>query len=173
QVSARAVDRNSAFSLGVHSGSYVSGYENGEGYSDFGLGLSLGYRPVETLGLELSWEHHSETFDTTTERIAEPLQASVELYAFPWARVSPYVLGGLTWTSRSVRDSWSDGQTQRITDVEDTLFGPHAGLGLEFAIGEQASLEMEGRLVNYLNVADTDASLPAAAQGTIGLNMYF
>ncbi|MEL6341783.1 MAG: outer membrane beta-barrel protein [Myxococcota bacterium] len=171
----RKVDRNGDFGFGLRAGTYSSGYEGGGGYGDFGLGLTARFRPVEAVGLEFAYEHHSETFDENTERINNPLQASVQLYAFPWTRVSPYVTAGLTWNNRSVNDDYFDasvGQT-RVAEETGTLFGPHGGLGLELAIGDNAALNIEGRMVGYLNQEPDDLSANTAVQGTMGLNFYF
>jgi hypothetical protein len=165
----RAVDRNRSLSLGMRGGTYASGYERAGGYGDLGLGLALRYRPVEAVGLELSWMHHSDSFDEHSQRDQDPISASVQLFAFPWTRVSPYALVGLTVTPRSVEDSLGAYEYQAF----DALAGPHAGLGLEFAVGEKASLNFEGRVVSYIDRQEDDIALPGAVQGTMGLNFYF
>jgi len=169
----RAVDRNGDFSLGIIGGSYVSGYETGGGFGDMGLGITAEYRPLEAIGLELSTTLHDESWDDDTQRINRPTQASVNLYAFPWTRVSPYVTTGLTWNKRSVQDTFFDGLSDTTVVAEDTLFGPHAGLGIEFALGENASINFDGTYTGFLNISDNDPTLPVAVQGTMGLNVYF
>lgn len=171
----RKVDRNGDFGFGLRMGSYSSGYEGGGGYGDFGVGFTARFRPVESVGLEFAYEHHSETFDEQTERINNPMQASVQLYAFPWTRVSPYVSTGLTWNNRSVSDDYFDSNAgeMRVAQANDTLFGPHAGLGIEFAIGQSAALNFEGRAIGYLNQGEEDLSASTAVQGIMGLNFYF
>lgn len=172
--SQRAVDRNGDLAVGIRAGSYHSAYDNGYGaFGDFGMGIGLRYRPVESLGLELGWQYHDETFSSDTERITRPLQASVQLFAFPWTRVSPYFTAGLTWTGRSYSDTYYDGFTYKREVQDSTLFGPHAGIGLEFAVGENVAIDLEGRTIGYLNVDDEDNSLNGALQGTMGLNFYF
>ena len=171
----RAVNRNGDFGFGLRAGSYMSGYDNGGGYGDMGLGINAEFRPVEAIGLAASWDHYNQSWEDGTQRINNPLQASVNLYAFPWSRVSPYGTVGLTWNSRQINDTYTDdftGQTT-VATVEDTLFGPHAGLGMQFAIGDNAALNFEGRFVNYLGVEVDDPSVPNAVQGSMGLNFYF
>lgn len=171
----RAVNRNGDFGIGMRAGSYMTGYENGGGYGDMGLGLTARFRPVESIGLEVSYDHHSQSWDDGSERINNPLQASVNVYAFPWTRVSPYMTAGLTWNNRQINDDYYDDASMEYTVVsqQDTLFGPHAGLGMEFAIGDSAALNFEGRYISYLNQDDTDISAPNAVQGTMGLSFYF
>jgi hypothetical protein len=169
----RAIDRNGDVSLGVRGGSYMSGYDDGGGYGDMGLGAAVRYRPAEAVGLELSWQHHSQTWSDSSERTSDPISASVELFAFPWSRVSPYVLTGVTWNPRSVSDTYSDGWNLQHVEAADTLFGPHAGLGLELAVGKNVSVNFEGKATGYLNVAEGDATAPGAMAGTMGLNFYF
>ena len=171
----RAIDRNGDFAIGLRGGTYGTEYLGGGGYSDAGIGLTARFRPVEAVGLEVAYEHHSQNFEEDTERINNPLQTSVQVYAFPWTRVSPYATLGLTWNSRSLTDSYYNIETfsYDVAEAEDTLFGPHAGLGLELALGENAALNFEGRYINYLNVEADDVSAPAAVQGTAGVNFYF
>lgn len=169
----RAIDRSNSFGVGLSSGSYNSGYKAGGGYGDMGIGLTATYRPVEAVGFELAWTHYDQSWDETSERIHEPVQASVNLYAFPWTRVSPYVTLGLTQTGRDVEDTWFDGYSQTTTTTEQTVFGPHAGLGLEFALGSTAAFDLEARHISYLDVEKGDPSARTALQGTMGLKFYF
>ena len=169
----RAVDREGDFGIGLIGGSYMSGYDMGGGYGDMGLGLSAKLRPVESLGLELSYAVHDQSFEDDTERINRPLQASAQLYAFPWTRVSPYFTAGLTWNNRTINDTFYDGLVTREVTAEDTLFGPHAGLGVEFAVGENAAINFEGRYIGFVDVDLDDPSAPSAMQGNMGLSFYF
>jgi opacity protein-like surface antigen len=169
----RAIDRNGDFSLGLQAGSYISGYRDGGDYSDLGFGLSVGYRPVETLGLQLDHNIHDNTFDEQSERSQATTSASMNIYAFPWTRVSPYATLGATWTERDIADTYSDGLVNQVVVAQDTLFGPHAGLGMEFAFGQNAGLNVEAKYVSYLDVGGEDKSLENAIQTNVGLKMYF
>ena len=172
--SLRAVDRNGDLGIGIRSGTYMSSYYDGYGaFGDFGMGFALRYRPVESLGLEAAYQYHNESWNDESERTSQPFSTSVQLYAFPWTRVSPYLTAGLTWTARNYSDTFHNGISYDQVYRQDTLFGPHGGLGLEFAVGQSASINVEGRYVGYVNVADNDPSTPGALQGTAGLNFYF
>ncbi len=169
----RAVDRNNSFSVGLRGGSYVSGYTDGGGYGDMGLGLSLAYRPVEAVGFDLTWMHHSDSWDENTERAQDPISASIELFAFPWTRVSPYGFVGLTVTPRAADDVYPTRTGETIYKANDALFGPHAGLGIEFALGSSAALSFDGRYIGYVDRQEGDTAAPGALQGQMGLNFYF
>lgn len=165
----RKVDRSRTFALGVRGGSYMGGYDNGAVFGDAGLGLAARYRPTEALGLELSWQNHDQTWSSDTERTYQPLQASVELFAWPWTKVNPYVLAGVTVTGRDVADDV--GGTTVTTN--DALWGPHAGVGLELGVGKKASVNFDVRWVGYLNKDAADLTTPGAALGNMGVNFYF
>jgi opacity protein-like surface antigen len=172
----RAVDRNGDLGIGVTAGSYMSTYRYGEGsYGDFGLGLNLTWRPHEAIGFEGAWNHHSDTWeeDVYSERASDVFAGSMKMYAMPWTRVSPYLSVGATWTQREYEDTYFDGYSTQIESVDDTLWGPHAGLGVEFAIGKSAALDFEGRFIGYVNKLPEDPAAPFAGQFTSGLKLYF
>jgi opacity protein-like surface antigen len=170
----RSVDRSRSFSVGLRGGSYLSGYHEGPGFGDFGMGVAARYRAAEALGFEVAWLYHDNTWTRETERISQPLSASVELFAFPWTRFNPYVFTGVTWTSRNYHDQIGVGPNAGMTvDVEDSLFGPHGGLGLEFGVGQNASVNLETRFIGYLNKEETDISRAGALQANLGFNFYF
>ncbi len=169
----RKVDRNGDFGVGITTGTYLSGYDEGGDFSDFGLGVSASFRPVETVGLELGYSYHNDTFDSTSERTTSLIQPSVNVYAFPWTRVSPYASLGLTWASRSYEDTWSDGFTQQTETVSSTAFGPSLGAGIEFNLAEAASLDLEAKYNGFVNVGADDPNVPGALQAGAGLTFYF
>ncbi|MES2644156.1 MAG: hypothetical protein V4850_32020 [Myxococcota bacterium] len=166
----RKVERARTFAVGIRGGSYMGGYNvGGGGFGDAGLGIAARYRPVESVGLEVSWMHHDQTWDDGSERVYQPLQASVQLFGMPWTKVNPYVLAGVTITGRSVQDNLG------FTTVSEdsTLWGPHAGLGLELGLGKKASVNFDVRYAGYLNKPENDLTVPGAVQGNMGLNFYF
>jgi hypothetical protein len=169
----RKVDRAHTWAVGIRGGSYMSGYERGPGYGDFGLGFSGRYRATESLGFELAWAHHNQTWTDDTERWSEPLSASVQLFAFPWTRFNPYMSAGITWTDRSYRDMYENRYGTQIVSEDSLIFGPHGGLGLEFGVGDRASINLEGRVIGYLNIDEDDKAVPSALQTTAGVNFYF
>ena len=169
----RTIDRAHKWAVGLRGGSYVSGYEHGPGFGDFGLGLSGRYRASDPLGFELAWAHHDQTWTENTERWSEPFAASVQLFAWPWTRFNPYVSAGITWTQRSYRDSYEDRYGTHKVSEDHVLFGPHGGLGLELGLGANASVNVEGRVIGYLNIEEDDRAVPSAVQTTAGVNLYF
>ena len=151
----------------------MGGYDAGPGFGDFGLGLAARYRAAEALGFEIAWQHHDQTWSPESERVNQPLSASVELFGFPWAKVNPYVLAGVTWTNRVYNDEYFDGFSTVYVCTEDALFGPHGGLGIELAVGKKASVNFEARAIGYVNKPVEDPTIPAALQGNMGFNFYF
>ena len=169
RVPRRDVERSGKFSLGVRGASYLSGFDGGGNYGDAGLGLAARYRPVDALGVEVQWTYHDATWSQDTARIQQPLAISAELFAFPWSRVNPYVLAGITLTDRNIDQPLVGG----TFEAEDSLWGPHAGLGLEFGIGKSASLNLDARFIGYVNKGVDDPSRAGAVQANAGLNFYF
>lgn len=165
----RKVNHEGQFSLGVRAGSYLSGYTNKATYGDFGLGIAGRYRPVEPLGLELQWNYHDYMWSEGTPRIQQPLSASVELFMFPWSRVNPYALAGLTLTSRNIQDDIGS----KVVDSHQAFFGPHGGVGLELGLSKKTSVNFDARWIGYLNLGEGDSAYPGAAQANMGLNFYF
>lgn len=165
----RSLDRAESLAVGIRTGALYGGYDTGTAYGDLGLGLTARYRPVESLGLEASISRFDQTFDEYSERTQTVSQASVQLFAFPWSRVSPYVMGGLTYNSRDIADCMED----VTVEANDALYGPHAGAGLEIALGDSLALDLEGRYTAYLNVSPDDLTVPAAFQTTAGLVYHF
>lgn len=169
----RFVERANTFAIGAKGGSLWSGYFDANAYADIGVGLNGRYRPAESVGLDLSVMHHDQTWSPNSERSQTQFQGSVELFAYPWTRVSPYVLGGLTYTTRDIEDEIFQGGGLNTVDTSQSLFGPHAGLGVEFALGKSVALDIEARYTGYLNRQATDASLPGALSTTAGLMFHF
>jgi len=168
----RAIDRNGAFSIGMTGGTYASGYDLGGEFSDFGMGVNARFRPVEGLGFEVAYSTHDDTFDSDTERTTKMLSPSVQVFLAPWTRFSPYASLGLTWTERSYNDTWTDGFDQHHTSTTDGSFGPHVGVGLELALGQNAAINFEARALGYLDTQE-DGTVPGAVQTTVGANWYF
>jgi len=168
----RSLDRTNQVSVGFRTGSYVSGYDDGTTFSDFGLGIQGSWRATESLALEMAYTYHDDSFDEFTERQTALIQPSVELHAFPWSRFSPYVSAGLTWAKRSYDDTYFDGLQSRTAFVQETASGPHAGLGVELGFGDRAALDLEAQYIGFLNTGD-DMGANGGLQGTAGFNFYF
>ena len=123
----RAVDREGKFSLGLRGGSYLSGFHDGSSYGDAGLGLAARYRPIDPLGFEVQWMYNDATWSKDSARIQQPLTVSAELFAFPWTKVNPYVLAGVTFTDRNIDQPLASGASFAS---EDALWGPTGGVGM-------------------------------------------
>ena len=164
----RAVDRSSSFSVGLRGGSYQGRGLDGQRHADNGLGVAARYRFVESLGVEVAWARHLDSWETDSTRTTEPLAVSGQLFAFPWSRVSPYLSAGYTWTDRS----------SSLQGASDRVKGPHGGLGLELAIGDSAAIGVEGRYSHYgqlesIENISNSYKRAGALQGTLGMNFYF
>jgi opacity protein-like surface antigen len=168
----RKIDRDGAFSVGLTTGSYASGYDLGGEFSDFGLGVTTRFRPVEGLGFELAYSVHDETFDGDTQRTTTMLAPSVQVFAAPWSRISPYATVGVTFAERAYDDVWTDGFEEYTTQLNDSSFGPHVGIGLEFALGQNAAINFEARAIGYLDNQE-GGTIPGAVQSTFGVQWYF
>lgn len=169
QAPKKEIDHAGKFSFGIRGGSYLSGYDGGASYGDAGLGLAARYRIADPVGLEVQWTYHDQSWSAETERIQQPISTSLELFAFPWTRVNPYLLGGVTVTPRNVYDNYQDG----VAETEKTLWGPHVGLGLEVNLTKEVSINADARYIGYIGREDRDPSVPAAFQGNLGVNFYF
>lgn len=169
----RAVDRKNNVALGVTMGSMLSGYREGSVYGDFGMGVVGRYRPIEFLGLELGLSHHNQNFSNTTERSQTLVQGSAQLFLFPWGRVQPFATVGVTYNQRALNDQVILDGDEALVQTKGALFGPHAGVGLEFAIGQHVAIDIEARYTAYVNKQRDDVSLPGSLQTTGGLLFYF
>ena len=154
--------------FGVQAGSYMSGYATGAKYGDGGVGITARYRADEALGLEVSWMQHDPSWTPDSERVQRPLSVSVQTYAVPWTKVSPYLEAGLTFTGRSVNDNVGG----ELVEANNTLWGPNLGLGVEFALGKDHALNLEAGWVGYVNGGSGIANASAVTT-SIGLQTYF
>lgn len=168
----RAIDRDNTLALGIKGGSMISSTPNQEIYGDPGLGLVGRYRPAEPIALELDLQRHVSAFTPEVGRSNTQLSGSVDLFAFPWARVSPYVLGGVTWNALNLGGDDIGRVGVDGGSAVDGQWGLHGGLGLELAMGNNFALDLEGRYVGWLDErGPTDA--PGALQATAGLLYHF
>lgn len=165
----RVVDHAGDVSVGLRAATYTSAYDHGYGFSDPGLGIAARYRIADPLGVEVQWTYHDASWSLGTPRIEQPLSASVELFAMPWARVNPYLIGGLTLTQRNVQDKVGPS----YVDETRAGVGPHVGVGLDLNLSQRTSLTLDARYLAYMNLHPDDATRPGAVQGNIGLNVSF
>lgn len=92
-----------------------------------GAQLRLHFTPV--LAVEASADYRQNKFGGTIVDVY-PVQGSLMIYLMPGWVISPYILGGEGWYHTHVRGGAS---TQR--------YGPHAGAGLEAALGRHWSID--------------------------------
>ena len=169
----RAFDRSGSFAVGLKGGSYLSGYDDGGSYGDMGMGLVARFRPVEAVGFEASWMRHAQSWEGVSERSNSPFSVSAQLFAFPWARLSPYASAGLTWNRQTLDDTYSNGLQELTVTSQQTRFGPHMGLGLELALGDRAALDLEARYLSDLQHDAEDPVRKGAMQASAGLVFHF
>lgn len=131
----------------------------------------------QRVGLEVSIDRHSESFDLLNQQITEtPIQASL-LLRLGGGRVSPFLLGGPGWYRRSVQSI--DGPD---VSVNTTEFGWHAGGGLEIRAGRHFGIHGDYRYT-FLDFGDDDEEDAGFIRGllpghrgsmwTVGATVYF
>jgi hypothetical protein len=135
------------------------------------------------LGLEVSMDHHSESFELLNQKITEtPIQASL-LLRLGRGKVAPFLLGGPGWYKRKV--ALIEGSD---ADLVTTEFGWHAGGGLEVHAGRHFGIHGDYRFT-FLKFGGDDGddggflggvlpSLPGlpkhrGSQWTLGFTVYF
>jgi len=93
------------------------------------------------LGVELSMDRHSESFDALNQKVTQtPIQASL-LLRLGAGSISPYLLGGPGWYRTKVEAI--EGPSDASLNTTD--FGWHAGGGLELLFGKHFGLHGDYR----------------------------
>ncbi len=129
-------------------------------------------------GLEVSMDHHSETFELLNQKVTEwPIQASL-LMRMASGKVSPFLLAGPGWYRRKVQLLDAPGDL----DVEATEFGWHAGGGLEVLAGRHFGVHGDYRYT-FLDFGKDDDDENGFIRGllpghkgsmwTLGATVYF
>lgn len=159
----RSVDRKGSLAAGLRAGTMVHGYDDGSSHSDLGIGLMGRYRVFEAFGLEVGVSRHADAL-FGAERGQTLLSGSGEIFLFPWSRMSPYALVGVTSNSRNQVPGMSE---------PTSLLGPHAGIGLELALGKSLAIDLEGRAIGWSNPGPEETANPVALTATGGLTFHF
>ena len=131
----------------------------------------------QSLGIEVSLDRRSESFDLLNEKVTEtPIQASL-LLRLASGSVSPYLLGGPGWYRRKIEPI--DGADDQ--SVSTTEFGWHAGGGLEIRPTKHFGIHGDYRYT-FLDFGDEDDDsgfisglLPGhkGSMWTLGATFYF
>jgi hypothetical protein len=127
------------------------------------------------VGLEVSMDHHSESFELLNQKVIEtPIQTSL-LLRMGGGSVSPFLLGGGGWYRRKVEVLDGPEATVQTTD-----FGWHAGLGLEILAGRHFGIHGDYRYTfldfgkdNGLTVIGGLLPGHRGSQWTLGGTIYF
>jgi opacity protein-like surface antigen len=135
----------------------------------------------QRMGVELSIDRHSESFELLNQKVKEtPIQASL-LLKLAGGGFQPYLLGGPGWYKRSV--SPIEGPADDL-DVSTTEFGWHAGGGVEVRAGRHFGIHADYRYT-FLDFNDEDDEeigggfvgrlLPGykGSMWTVGATVYF
>ncbi len=154
----REVSRGESFAVGLTAGTMMHGTTEDERFSDLGLGIKGRYRPVEFAGIELGVARHGSSL-LGGERGQTLFSASGEVFAFPWSKLSPYALVGVTLN-------------QRGPDTA-ALTGAHGGVGIEYTVQNNIALDLEGRMTGWLNRDEADTTSPLATSITAGVVFHF
>jgi opacity protein-like surface antigen len=114
------------------------------------------------IGLEVSLDRRSESFELLNERVTEtPIQASF-LLRMGGGRVSPFLLGGPGWYRRKVE--LLDDPEQSVSTTE---FGWHGGIGLEILASKHFGIHGDYRYT-FLDFDDDDDDDEDQDEGFIG-----
>ena len=139
------------------------------------LGLS------QRMGVEVSLDRHSESFDLLNQKVSEtPIQVSL-LMKLANGSFQPFLLGGPGWYKRSV--SPIEGSADEL-DVSNTEFGWHAGGGLEILAGRHFGIHGDYRymFLDFNDDNDEEINLPGlgrllpghkGSMWTAGVTVYF
>jgi len=164
----RAVDRGGSLAVGIKGGALVerqtlvdASERVGQVTGDTGYGIAARYRPIESLGIEASWMRHE---DLDGALVRDPVSLSGQLFAFPWTRMSPHVSAGVSFDGPGSQAHSPDGGRR---------FTPHAGLGLELALGRSVAFDIEARYLSEMQALSDDPLSDGAVQATAGLMVHF
>ncbi|MEM6929606.1 MAG: hypothetical protein AAF602_21880 [Myxococcota bacterium] len=163
-------NRENTLALGFTGGSWLSGNSDAGVFADGGIGGFARLRPRGPLAAQLDLGHY---FGVTRRPLLQQARqqtqvgASMMWFVAPQSPITPYVLGGGSFTHVSVQD-----QTF-INEFPDrsNLFGLQAGGGLEIALGRSAILDFEARYTGYLGRASNDPLGTVTA--TVGIGTHF
>ncbi len=164
------------YSLTVSAGAYGGQYLSGPEYSDPGVRFALAYRNAPVVGAEFAVGLFGSDmrYDGMGSDVRSdiPIQLSVVLHAFPRSPIQPYFLFGGTGDLRTYRKY----NGAEYGDLYGELrVGPHVGLGIEFLVGRNVSITVDGRSIHYtlIDRRAADQTVQNDVTGTLGMSFYF
>lgn len=107
---------------------------------EFKYGAQARMTLTQTLSVEGSIEYRKENYlDQEVEVISYPIMASLILFPFPIAPISPYLIGGAIWD----KYKWE----YKDKGEKSSEFGYFAGFGAEMPLGAKMSVNGDIRYV--------------------------
>lgn len=150
----RDVSRDGSIAVGLTAGTLQQGYTDGSSSGNLGLGIKGRYRPMEYLGLELGVQRHSDGF-LSKDSVRTMTTAGVDVFVFPWSKLSPYATAGLALSGRP---------DATPNDTRGNLTGLQAGIGLEFSPTKSLGLDLEAKTTRWMNMDPADTFNPSSLQ---------
>lgn len=170
----KKMNRRGMTSLGVQGLNYWSGYDDGSRYLDPGLGLAIGTRLLNGVGVELSYSAFSDILLVESpERLNRPVQAVGQLYLMPSQKFSPFISVGVVANAIDLQDQYQWKGKEKTAEQEALLFGGVLGAGMEFNVSRHLGLKVEGRYFNYKNTVETLPAIDDAFDISAGVSVYF
>ncbi|MDI6792044.1 MAG: porin family protein [bacterium] len=139
---------------------------------EFKYGAQARMTLTEALSVEGSIEYRKETYkNEEVEVISYPVMASLILFPFPLAPISPYLIGGAIWDKYKATDEAGN-------EEKSSKFGYFGGFGAEMPLGQKMSINGDIRYV----LLDRDLSLETLTSDNLkedfwtitgGINFFF
>jgi opacity protein-like surface antigen len=170
----KKMNRRGMTSLGVQGLNYWSGYGDGKNYLDPGLGLAIGTRLLNGIGVELSYSAFSDLLLVESpERLNRPVQAVGQLYLMPSQKFSPFISAGVVANAIDLQDQYQWEGKEKMAEQESLLLGGVLGAGMEFNVSRHLGLKVEGRYFNYQNTVEGLPAIEDAFDISAGVSVYF
>jgi opacity protein-like surface antigen len=170
----KKMNRRGMTSLGVQGLNYWSGYGDGKEYLDPGLGLAIGARLLNGIGVEVSYSAFSDLLLVESpERLNRPVQAVGQLYLMPSGKFSPFISAGVVANAIDLQDQYQWEGKEKMAEQESLLLGGVLGAGMEFNVSRHLGLKVEGRYFNYQNTVEGLPAIEDAFDISAGVSVYF
>ncbi len=106
-----------------------------------GAGIGLRYKPSPYFGLEVGADFFSGRDYYDYKRTEQAFSINGLVFLTPKSRAQLYLVGGIGWSSATVRDD----STSSSQDVKYGYFGGQAGIGLELRMARNFALNFDMR----------------------------